>query len=59
MIKIADNPIVRDQVKKAAPASGASVEAEERDAPPPASPAYPAKSLVLDGGRYYVSKTEK
>lgn len=59
MIKIADNPIVRGQVKKAAPEAGAPGEAVARDTPPPDPPTYPAKSLVLDGGRYYASKTEK
>jgi len=59
MIKIADNPIVRDQLKKAAPAAGASVEADARDTPLRDPSTYRAKSMVLDGGRYYASKTEK
>lgn len=58
MINIADNPIVRGQVKKASEgeakgnADASSVQQRE-------PPAYPAKSLVLEGGRYYAGKTEK
>lgn len=59
MINIADNQIVREQVKQASsdPASlkGSSAQSE----PPPIAPSYPAKSMVLEGGRYYASKTER
>lgn len=59
MINIADNPILRGQVKRAAPEAAAQDEARVEDAAPSEPPAYPARSLVLDGGRYYASKPEK
>ena len=58
MIKIADNPIVRGQVKKVMPEAAAPGEAVAQESPPD-PPEYPARSLVLDGGRYYANKTEK
>lgn len=59
MINIADNPIVRGQLKKPAPEAGGPEPAAVSETPPADSPAYPAKNLVLDGGRYYPSKAEK
>jgi len=59
MINIADNPILRGQVKKGAPQATEQAEAPVNNAPPAEPQAYPAKSLVLDGGRYYASKPEK
>lgn len=59
MINIADNPILRGQVKMAAPEAAAQDGVRVQDAPPSEPPAYPAKTLVLDGGRYYAGKTEK
>lgn len=59
MIKIADNPVVRDQVKAAAPEASAPLKSTLADAPAPVATSYPATPLVLDNGRYYTAATEK
>jgi len=59
MIKIAENPIVRDQVKKVAAGPGESADAAASSAPPPDPPAYPSKNLVLADGRYHVAEHNK
>lgn len=59
MINIADNRIVREQVKRLQPDLAAQEDSSGQTAQPPVALAYPAKSMVLEGGRYYASKTEK
>jgi len=59
MINVADNRIVRDQVKQTSSDLAAQKDSNAQRALPPAASAYPAKSMVLEGGRYYASKTEK
>ncbi|WP_314435544.1 hypothetical protein [Massilia timonae] len=59
MINIADNQIVREQVKQASSDPAALKASSEQSELPPIAPTYPAKSMVLEGGRYYTSNTEK
>jgi hypothetical protein len=58
MINIADNPLIRSQVKKADSVAPAPAE-DNTPTAVPSQPTYPAKSMVLEGGRYYVALTEK
>jgi len=58
MINIADNPLTRGQIREAAPAAAVPAGAESPGARSD-QPAYPAKSMVLDGGRYYTVDTKK
>jgi len=59
MINIADNQIVREQVKRLPSDLAAQEDSSAQTAQPPVTLAYPAKSMVLEGGRYYASKPEK
>ncbi len=59
MINIADNQIVREQVKRLPSDPAAKKESGTHSELPPVTQAYPAKSMVLEGGRYYASKIEK
>lgn len=59
MINIADNRIVQEQVKRISSDPAARKDSGAQSDLPPVTPAYPAKSMVLEGGRYYASKTEK
>lgn len=59
MINIADNQIVREQVKRLPSDPAAQKDSSAQSVLPPVTPAYPAKSMILEGGRYYASKIEK
>jgi len=59
MIKIADNPIVRDQVATVAQGHGDPKTAGTPGEAQPRPPAYPAKQLVLENGRYHVANSDK
>lgn len=59
MINIADNQIVREQVKRKPSDPAAQKDSSAQSALPPVTPAYPAKSMLLEGGRYYASNTKK
>lgn len=59
MINIADNHVVREQVKRVARDPVAPKDPSALGDQLPVSPAYPAESMVLEGGRYYTVTTEK
>ncbi len=59
MINIADNQVVREQVKRTSSDPAAQKDSGAQSELPPLSSAYPAKSMVLEGGRYYASNNEK
>lgn len=59
MINIADNQIVQEQVKRMSSDPAARKDNGAQSEPLPVVPAYPARSMVLEDGRYYASKTEK
>ena len=59
MINIAENQIVQEQVKRISSDPAARKDSGAQSTLPPVVPAYPAKSMILEDGRYYASKTEK
>lgn len=59
MINIADNQVVREQVMRISFDSATQNDSVAQSKLPLVAPAYPAKSMVLDGGRYYASEKEK
>lgn len=59
MIKIADNPAVRDQVKNVSPEASPRQKSTLKNAPEPVTRCYPVVPLLLENGRYYIANTEK
>lgn len=59
MFRIADNPIIRDQIKKSPADTGVSKHPDAATSTEPVALNETAKALVLEGGRYYVADVKK